>query len=249
MLSFANPATGVNLLNLTWHLASNYTGETQIKALHISPRSDLSPDDARVFEKESFAPVKNFARNHNLTFSTIYLNSNDVYGEIIRTSRTEKPDFLILGSARTVFSKDILGGILRRIIHEAPCDVLVFNERNFKDIRSVLVVYFGNGDDYIFDYARMLNHNSGKKFYAYHRVIENLESSENLSNFEIPLEPVSGTNILEPGFLAGIDLLIVSEGNWKALEDKKNLPVEQFPSLLIIHKSVHENRMLKAASV
>ncbi|HEX2394881.1 MAG TPA: cation:proton antiporter [Bacteroidales bacterium] len=246
MLSFANPNTGVSLLRLTWHLAANRTNDTKIKALHISPRSDLSPDDARIFERESFAPVKSFARSHNLALSPIYLNSNDVYREIMRTSREEKPDFLILGSARTIFSRDILGGILKRIINEAPCDVLVFNERNFKDIRSVLLVYFGNGDEYIFEYARLLNHNSGKKFFAYHRILENKESSDILSSYAIPLEPVSGMNILKPGFLEGIDLVIVSAGNWKALEDKKNLPVDQFPSLLIIHKSAHENRMLKA---
>lgn len=249
MLSFANPDTGASLLKLTWHLASNYTSDTQITALHISPRSDLSPDDARLFERESFAPIKSFARSHNLTLSTIYLNSNDVYGEIIRTSRSENPDILILGSARNVFSRDILGGILRKIIQEAPCDVVVFNERNFKDIRSVLLVYFGNGDEYIFDYARMLNHNSGKKFYAYHRILENKESSDVLTSYGIPLEPVSGINILQHGFLAGIDLVIVSEKNWKAIEDKKNLPVAQFPSLLIIHKSGRENRMLNAVVV
>jgi len=248
MLSFANPKTGASLLKLTNHLISKYALDTRFTALHISPRSDLSPDDARLFEKESFVPIKSIARAHNLALSTIYLNTNDVYGEILRTSRAEKPDFLILGSARTVFSRDILGGILKRIIHEAPCDVLVFNERNFKDIQSVLLVYFGNGDDYVFDYARMLNHESGKKFYAYHRVLENKESSDVLSNSGIPFETVPGS-ILQPAFLTGIDLVIVSESNWKALEDKQNLPVDQFPSLLIIHKSVYENRILKSASL
>lgn len=246
LLSFANPNTGANLLRLTWHLISNTKRDTQITALHISPRSDLSPDDARVFEKESFAPIKSFARRHDLSLDTIYFNSNDVYGEIMRTSRSEKPDFMILGSARTVFSRDILGGILRKIIQEAPCDVLVFNERNFKDIQSVLLVYFGNGDNHIFDYARLLNHNSGKKFYAYHRILENKESSDVLSEYGIPFEPVEGGNMLEPGFLSGIDLVIVSEKNWKTMENKKNFPVDRFPSLLIIHKSALENRLLRS---
>ncbi len=244
LISFANPNMGVSLLKLTWHFASQFTN-SRITALHISPRSDLSPDDARIFERESFAPIRGFARSKNLSLSTIYLNSNDVYGEIMQTSRSEKPDFLILGSARTVFSKNIMGGILKRIINEAPCDVLVFNEKNFKDIKSVLLVYFGNGDDYIFDYARLLNRNNPKKFFAYHRVVENKETTDILTSSGIPVEPVSGASILQTGFLEGIDLVIVSERNWKSLEEKNNLPIAQFPSLLIIRKSVHENRMLE----
>jgi nucleotide-binding universal stress UspA family protein len=248
MISFANPNSGANLLKLTWHLASRFKN-ARITALHISPRSDLSPDDARVFEKESFAPVRSLASAHNLDLSTIYLNSNDVHGEIMRTSRTEKPDFLILGSARTLFSKSILGGILKRIIYEAPCDVLIFNERNFKDIKSVLLIYFGNGDDYLFDYARLMNHSAEKKFYIYHRIVENKEMPELLSKSGIAFEPLSAETILQPGFLESMDLVIVSERNWKALEDKSNPPVARFPSLLIIRKSVHENRFLQSAKI
>ena len=60
--------------------------------------------------------------------------------------------------------------------------------------------------------------------------------------------PVTG-KFLQPEFLKSIDLVMVSENNWKALEDKHNLPIDQFPSLLIIHKSPYENRILKANSL
>jgi Kef-type K+ transport system membrane component KefB len=243
MLSFANPKMGGTLLNLTYQMVSRFTRETIFTALHISPRSDISPDEARVFEKESFVPVKAISEKNSLTLNTIYLNSSDIHSEILRTCRAEKPDFMIMGSARSVFSTDILGGILKRIIHEAPCDVLVFNERNFKEINSVLVVYFGNGDDYIFDYARMLNYGDGKIFYAYHRGLENKESANGFNNSGIPMVPVTGS-LLQPAFLRSIDLVMVSEKNWKALEDKRNLPIAQFPSLLIVHKSSGVNRLL-----
>ena len=248
MMSFANPKTGGTLLNLTNQLISNYAKDTVFTALHISPRSDLSPDEAIIFEMESFVPVKRFAEKHQLKLNTIYQNTSEIFGEIIRTCRIEKPDFLILGSARTIFSTDILGGILKRIILEAPCDVLVFNERNFRDIQSVLVVYFGNGDDFIFDYARMLHNNSSKKFYTYHRGLENRESANAYNNSGIPMVPVTGS-LLQPAFLRSIDLVMVSDKNWKSLEDKHNLPIGQFPSLLIIHKSSFENRILKANSL
>ena len=63
MLSFANPKMGGTLLNLAHHLVHRVSKDTVFTALHISPRSDLSPDDARVFEKESFVPIRNMLLN------------------------------------------------------------------------------------------------------------------------------------------------------------------------------------------
>jgi hypothetical protein len=49
---------------------------------------------------------------------------------------------------------------------------------------------------------------------------------------------------LHPEFLKTMDLVVVSENNWKAIESKKNMPFNQFPSLLIIHRSESSNRLL-----
>jgi Kef-type K+ transport system membrane component KefB len=243
MLSFANPKMGSTLLNLAYQLVFRAAEETTFTALHISPRSDLTPDDARIFEKESFAPIRKVSSSHDLSLNTLYRNTNEISSEILETCTQEKPDFLIMGSARTVFSTDILGGILKRIINDTKCDVLIFNERNFKELRSVLLVYFGNGDEYLFDYATLLNHNSGRKFYAYHRGLENKDSSGAYMNSGIPMEAVTGS-ILQPEFLQTIDLVMISERNWKAVESKNNLPLNQFPSILIIHKAKGINRLI-----
>lgn len=244
MLSFANPKTGGVLLQLARQLAYRATSETIFTALHISPRSDLSPEDARVFEKESFSSIRRVAEQHKLMLNPLYRNTTEISSEIIETCESERPDFIILGSARTIFSSDILGGILKKIINETPCDVLIFNERNFSEIKSVLLVYFGNGDDYLFDYAALLNHRSERKFYAYHRGLENRGSALAYLQSGIPMESVPGSP-LEPAFLQSIDLVMVAENNWKSLESKHNLPLELFPSLLIIHKGEGNNRLLQ----
>jgi Kef-type K+ transport system membrane component KefB len=243
LLSFANPKMGETLLKLTHQLISGKSDYTAFTALHISPRTDLSPDEAKVFEKESFTAIRHIAEKNNLALGTIYRNTNEIVGEILQTCKAENPDFLILGSARSVFSTDILGGILKRIINEAFCDVLIFNERNFKAIHSVLIVYFGNGDDHLFKYARMLNHDSGRKFYSYHRGIENQRMSQAYNHSGIPVIPISGS-ILQLEFLQSVDLVLISENNWKTLESKSNLPLGQFPSLLIIHHIEGSNKLL-----
>lgn len=244
LLSFANPKMGSILLNLTHRFARDLSSETLYTALHISPRSDLSPEDARVFEKESFAPIKHTAKETHLTLNTIYLNSSDIHSEIIRTCNNEQPDFLILGSARTIFSSDILGGVVRRILPEVSCDVLIFNEKNFKEINKVLILFFDNGDDYLLNYARMFKHNNETSFYYYlHSSGTNLSSVK--SEFTgISAIPVNG-NLLQPGFLKSMDLVMIAAKNWKTLEEEDSLPIDQFPSFLIIHKSPKLNKMLK----
>lgn len=247
LLSFANPKMGSTLLNLTRRLARDLSAETLYTALHISPRTDLSPEDARVFEKESFAPIRRTAEETNLALNTIYLNSSDIHSEIIRACTNEQPDFLILGSARTVFSSDILGGIVRRILPVASCDVLIFNEKNFKEINKVLILYFNNGDDYLLNYARMFKANNETSFYYYLCNSENDIHPGEAEFSGIPAAPVNGS-LLQPGYLKSMDLVMIAAKNWKTLEDEDNLPVDQFPSLLIIHKSPKLNKMLKGDS-
>jgi hypothetical protein len=58
------------------------------------------------------------------------------------------------------------------------------------------------------------------------------------------MEPVTGS-FLQPEFLEKIDLVLISEPNWKIIESKLNLTVSQFPSMLIIHKVDEGNKILK----
>ncbi len=243
LLSFANPKMGTILLNLTRQLTAAIIPETVYTALHISPRSDISPDDARFFEKESFAPIRRLAEETQLSLNTIYLNSTDIYTSIMRTSRNEQPDFLMLGSARAVFSSDIMGGIIRRILPEVNCDVLIFNEKNFKETRKVLIMHFDNGDDYLMEYARMLSHNNETIFYVYQYTRTDGKPAKDFPGLSII--PVNGDK-QKPEFLRSMDLVLVAAKNWKTLEEKEKIPLDQLPSLLIIHKSPTENRMLKA---
>jgi hypothetical protein len=248
MLSFANPKMGSTLLRLVHMMVTRISAETRFTALHISRRTDLSPDNARLFEKESFSPIRRVAHENKLSLHTIYRNTSEISAEIIETCNSEKPDMLVLGSARTIFSTDILGGVIKRVIHESSCDVLVFNEKSFNEINSILIVYFGNGDDFLFGYARMFNNITKRKFYTYHRGLENKDSANALLHSGIQMESVTGS-LLEPAFLRTIDLVMVSEKNWKTLESKNNLPVNQFPSLLIIHKTEGSNRILDRSKV
>jgi len=145
LLSFANPRMGSSLLKISRGIVPDSFTDTEYVALHLSTRTDLSPDDAVVFEKESFAPIMKTAKSMDIQLRTIYKNTGgDVAAEIIRTCRNENPDFILLGGAYSVFSSDLLGGVIRKVINEVNCDVLVFSERQKIQLNSILLVLFGN---------------------------------------------------------------------------------------------------------
>lgn len=242
MLSFANPRTGGHLLNLARQLTGKYSGDIQFIALHISPRSDLSPGQARIFERESFMPVRKIARENNLSIHTIYQNTSEVASCILKTCRAEKPNILMVGTARALFTSDILGGVLKRIIQESPCDVLVFNENNFSTVQTVLLLYFGNGDECLFDYARLLQLNESGKFYVLQDAPAAAGAPAALSTEGIHAEYIT-RDILHPAFLQSLDLIMVAERNWKYVESQMKLEAGQLCSLLIIHTGKKGNAL------
>jgi hypothetical protein len=112
-----------------------------VHPLHISPHliCPLTMPGCLKKKASRFAG----SRMNNLELNTIYRiparsppRSSDLCNG--------KPDILVL-ECRTIFSTDILGGIIKRVIHDSTCDVLIFNERNFNGINSILIVYFETG--------------------------------------------------------------------------------------------------------
>jgi Kef-type K+ transport system membrane component KefB len=233
-LSFANPKMGDTLLSLAHQISAARIKDTRFTALHFSPRSDLSPEDAVVFERESFAPIRHYAETNSLPLQTLYRNTTDIQGEILRTCAAENPEFIILGSARSVFSTDILGGILKRIILDSVCDVLVFNEHHFQSIRSVLLYYTGQEDDHLMGYLALIGKSGNRKFYTFAEG-NSRPATETLAQYSFLQMEFVGKEQLQLSFLHKLDLMIVSDNSWKKLEKSKWIPVAQLPSLLIIH--------------
>lgn len=245
LLSFASPTMGDTLLNLARQLTHRFSPETLYAGLHISPRTDLSPRDARAFEKEAFVPFRRRAEKSGLSTSTIYRNTADISQEIIETCQTERPDFLLLGSARPLFSADMLGGIVRRIINETHCDVLIFNEKSFSDIRSVLVICSGENDPELLRYVSLLNHSSNRRFFCYSAIQSDPEGS--VHSDDPFINQMTRLKSLDKELLSSISLVIVMEKHWKKIELNERDFMGHFPSILFVHRSPFLNRMLSEA--
>jgi Kef-type K+ transport system membrane component KefB/nucleotide-binding universal stress UspA family protein len=244
ILSFANPRMGGSLLKISKAIVPESFIENEYVALHLSTRTDLSPDDAIVFEKESFAPILKTAKSLDIQLRTIYKNiGGDVATEIIRTCRNENPDFILLGGAYSIFSSDLLGGVIRKVINEVNCDVLVFSERKKILLNTILLVLYGNGDDFLIRYANNLIKKNNQKCYIFPAHNSEKQIKEYLNNSGFYPEIIRG-HFTEPDFLENIDMILISTENWKKLETEYSSLIKYFPSVLYVHKGNVPNRIL-----
>ncbi len=244
LLSFANPRMGSSLLKISRAIVPNLLTETAFVAMHISPRTDISPSDAAVFEKESFAPIMKTAGNLKIPLRTIYKSTGgDIAAEIVTICRTEKPDFLMLGGAYSIFSSDLLGGIIRKILNEVDCDILVFSERQKFQLDSMLLIFFGEDDELLLHYACNMKKETYQKCYVFpaENSIEIIESFRKKTGFA---PEIVKSRFTDPSFLESIDLILVSAYNWKRVEVTYPSLVKHFPSLLYVHKGSKPNRLL-----
>jgi Kef-type K+ transport system membrane component KefB/nucleotide-binding universal stress UspA family protein len=245
LLSFAKPQMGASLLKLGRAIIPSWSNDTEFIAVHISPRTDISPSDATVFEKESFAPVLKTAAGLNIPVRTLYKNTGgDVSNEIIAICRDERPEMLLLGGAFSIFSSDILGGIIRKVLYEVECDVLVFSQRQGLQLDSMLLIYYGNGDEFLLHYIHALKKESHQKCYVFPagNSLATLESFGRKNSFS---PEIIKSRFTDTSFLESIDLILVSTENWKLVESTYPTLIRHFPSLLYLHKGSLPNRLFR----
>ncbi|MBK7029315.1 MAG: cation:proton antiporter [Bacteroidales bacterium] len=110
LISFGPPAMGSTLLKLAQQISppDPSLDNNQYAAIHLTPSAEVHPAQAIIFEEEGFAPIRKSAESAGLTINTIYKATDDVQNEIVRTANRGEYDFLLLGSAGSVFSGNYL---------------------------------------------------------------------------------------------------------------------------------------------
>ncbi len=239
LLAFGPPKMGSTLLNLSRFLLPHENGTITaglITAIHLTPSAEVHPTQAAVFEKEGFEPVLNTASQYGITLNTIYRATDDVQSEIIRTARQNKCDLLLLGSAKSVFTSDPLGGKIRKTLHDSPCNVGILVDHGFTSARNVIIYYPEQQD-------RLIT-----------ATIDNMIQNPDVQSITIADQSIFGQATDIPAFnsdkvrmteasildkhdilMESCDLIIVHVNDWKDEVIKKMMKFEKLPSVLIIN--------------
>ncbi|MDX1943524.1 MAG: cation:proton antiporter [Saprospiraceae bacterium] len=244
LMSFGKPEMGASLLRLSEMLTSKKKSQIEYTAMHISPHYDIFPEEAEIFEKESFTPIRQEAQKRNVSLNTFYKATEDVTDEIINFSKEQEPDILLLGAAQSLFNDDLLGGKIGRILNVTDCDTLVFSDRGLESVNNLLVIYYDLNDNFLLYYIRLIHENKPSIQVS----ILNLssESAEKLREYWVPLNvQVLERQLLDKHFLNGFDLVIINKTKWEKIIETHSTWVKHCPSLLVIKQGTAQNKLLE----
>ncbi|MEI7810802.1 MAG: cation:proton antiporter [Ignavibacteria bacterium] len=244
LISFGNPKMGSVLLRLANYLTSNHNGISGITALHITPRSEISIQDAQVYEIESFRPIQQAARELGIRIDTLYRPAGKIEKEIALESRKDNYKIILAGSARSVFNNSITGGKIKYILDESVCNVGILVNNNFREVNNLLVILHQKSDLNLVKYVNDFIENSVAKVLIFDpgRLAE--ESRELINMLQ---KNQAGTNIINDFLinkvnLAPFDLIIVSIDYWQKASEFGGQILHSNSSVLII-KTVQKKQI------
>ncbi|WP_396150895.1 cation:proton antiporter [Flavobacterium sp.] len=112
LISFGDAKNGKALLRLS-HFFTKKQGENAlITAMHLTPTNEINQISIENYEKESFEPILNEAKNINQKVSTFFKASNDIDSDIAKTGNQGDFDLLLIGLGQSMFEGSFLGKIL-----------------------------------------------------------------------------------------------------------------------------------------
>jgi nucleotide-binding universal stress UspA family protein len=157
LIAFGPSESGGRLTLMVNSLFGNRKNYLKITALHLTPNTEISIEDARHYEDEAFHLVREVAADAGIQVKTIYRTTENVSMEIIKAANRGKFDLLLVGSSRPLLSHDETGGKARYFFDKAKCDVGLFIDKGFEKICNILVIMETNEESYLQELAGNFN--------------------------------------------------------------------------------------------
>ena len=245
LISFGPPQMGSTLLKLANIITPSSDVLTpNFTAIHLTPSSEVHPTNALVYEQEGFESLKRTATELNLTVHTRYKATDEVQNEILKTANKENFDLLLLGSARSVFTENVLGGIVRKLLSDCNCSMGILLDRDFNSPKRVLAIVPPPGNLLFENILKRLYHSGAVDSLTITGLLTNIEVRNDLQ--QLFSDPGKATvdmipfNILNnPGHTPKefFDLIIMSLEGWKMLVSQDTWAIENLPSILILRSN------------
>jgi len=239
LISFGIPEMGASLLKLANSITNlgDLSKNGNLTAIHFTPHTEITSTEALNFDRKSFAPIKNTAQELGFDLATIYKTTDDVPKEIVKTCRKEGNNLLLIGSAKSVFTKYILGGRVKYIVDNCKCSVGVFIEKDFNKLKNVLIIADHRRLNSILDVARRLVANSDADItFMFQNKKEKLPENKSLQQIHENnrVKFIEQTPLSEK-YLETYDLIIISLRYFEKDITYQDILTNSTPSLLLIN--------------
>jgi Kef-type K+ transport system membrane component KefB len=156
LVAFGPPEAGGRLTALAHMLMGKRSKQLRITALHLTPNTEISMENARQFEEEAFSKVNAVSSEYDSDVNTVYRTAENVSQEIVRTANRGKFDLLLVGSSRPLLSQDETGGRARYFFDNTRCMVGLFIDKGIEKINSVLIISASESERYLYDFTAAL---------------------------------------------------------------------------------------------
>jgi len=133
LIAFGHPERSINLLRLAHGLSRKMDRSTSITAMHLSPTNDLNRHNTTQYERDSFAAIREEARQQELPINSIFKASNNMESEIVEIANEGDYDLLLIGAGQSIFDGSALGkifGFTTRIINPEKIIYRVMEKEN-----------------------------------------------------------------------------------------------------------------------
>lgn len=163
---FGRPESGSSLLSIYYMLFGRMLKSEQVIAAHYTLGTDLNPLNAEQYEKESFALVNERAKELGLKIDTRYRVTDKLVQEMVRFTKKERPNMLLLGAgSKYKADPSVPGGVLwlslfrdkiDEVMEQVKCPVAVFVNRDYREGTRVSFVLGGSIDFFLLPYLEMM---------------------------------------------------------------------------------------------
>jgi Kef-type K+ transport system membrane component KefB len=227
LLSFGPPRMGSTLLKLASQIMFKENIQPEIKALHMTPNNEIQPQEVVMFEKEGFKPIKDTAQLLGIKLATKYKATEEITQEIIAEAQSEKIDLLLMGSAKSIFSEDMVGGKVKEVFDECKCDIGVLMDKGFNYAKQILLIVDDPSDATLLEFGLKFLKTGAKMTVLDKSLSETLNPvffevvpnayRNNRNTFEV----IAGGSYPSE-FYSGFDLTLLSLRFWKDTDEKKS---------------------------
>lgn len=112
LISFDSSQTGRKMLILAHHMFGKQMLNHHLTAINLTYNADITPWQVQEYEKESFKDIKAEAEELKLKIETRYKPVKDVQKEILKITKKEAYDFLLVDAGKSLFKGTVIGNLL-----------------------------------------------------------------------------------------------------------------------------------------
>lgn len=228
LISFGPPRMGAKLMKIAGAIIGDDKNQSLVYALHMTPNIEITHQEATVFEREGFAPIKKMANSLGLPLKTLYKVADQIETEIIRTAKKKSVNLLMMGGARSLFTENITGGRVDYILQNSPYDTGIFIDKGLESPDRILVLLSSDSETTVTAIAERLSKNPDVRVDA----IDLNSSSSNISN-NTPITMIEAKTI-DKTLLDRYDLLLIGIDYWHKLTYFETAWLNYSPSILIL---------------